>query len=200
VRVTQEVAIVLPIIVALISALAGIIVAMINQGWKPFPPPSSPPHIIPDPRNSPFPQPPIPIPPSGRPGSVDATPPPTIGNWTNRVGDLKLTVTKVEVIGKTGSGKWLRFHLTVNNETTDAIGLPLNCFSAIASGGTSYSADIFASRWPTSVPAQKTVRGSVDLSEGVPESVHTVSVSFTQIFGSLSLVGKGITVDEIDVP
>jgi Telomeric repeat-binding factor 2. len=130
-----------------------------------------------------------------------AAPRTTTGPWTGSVGNLELIVNKVELIGFRGDKKLLRFYMTVNNQTNDAIQLPLfGYFSAIDNNGMSYEADVQISNWPNNFPPGQQVSGSIDLISPVPQSVSSMSVGFSTIFGSLQLVGKSISVDGISTP
>jgi hypothetical protein len=110
-------------------------------------------------------------------------------------------VERVEIISRLGDRKILRFYLSANNQTGDAITLPLfSNFLAIDSNGQSYAADQQLSNWPRTFPAGELVTGSIDLKDPVPEGVSSLKINFSTIFGALEMVGKSITVTDISVP
>ncbi len=188
------------IIVAIIGLIGTLGAAAINAGWNPFPAPATP--VVVPTSSKPETQPTLVPPDSGSgPTSPPAQPSSTQGNWSSSVGDLELTVMKVELVRTIGNKKMLRFHMTVNNGTTDAINLPVfGYFSAVDSAGGSYPGEPQGSKWPISFPSGQKVSGYVELKDPVPSDIHTMSVNFSQIFGSLDLVNKGISVNDISVP
>jgi hypothetical protein len=125
----------------------------------------------------------------------------TTGNWSGRTGDVTITVTKVEMTRNTGEKKGLRFYVTVNNQLSDPITLPLyGSFSAAGDGGTSYEADPFGSDWPKSFPAGSKVSGSINLKTYVPQDISRMNLSFAHIMGSLQVGREGITISDVEIP
>jgi hypothetical protein len=125
----------------------------------------------------------------------------TSGPWVGQTGRLEISVEQVEAISRVGDRKILRFYLSVDNRTGDAITLPLfSNFLAIDSSGQSYTADHELRNWPRTFPAGERVTGSIDLKDPVPEGVSSLKINFSTIFGALEMVGKSITVTDISVP
>jgi hypothetical protein len=125
----------------------------------------------------------------------------TYGPWTGQVGRLEVSVNQVEVISQMAERKILRFYMSVNNRTNDALTLPLfGSFVAIDSNGQSYQADHRISDWPQNFPGALQVTGSVDLQDAVPNDISLMHISFSTIYGSLEFVGESITVSNIEVP
>jgi len=123
------------------------------------------------------------------------------GNWTGSIGGLDMTVTKVEALRQIGSKDILRFYVTINNQTTDSITLPLfGYFVAVDNSGHSYKPDVRLSDWPNSFPPGMSLSGSIDLEDPVPQDATTFNLSFTTIFGSLDIGGKSISVTGISKP
>lgn len=132
----------------------------------------------------------------------DPSPPRSVsGNWTGSIGNLEMTVTQVEAIRQIGDRDILRFYVTVNNQTTDSLTLPLfGYFLAVDNSGNSYKANHRLSDWPESIPSGMKISGTIDLEDPVPQDVSMISLSFTQIFGSLDFGMEGITVRDISLP
>jgi hypothetical protein len=125
----------------------------------------------------------------------------TYGPWKGQVGRLELSVDRVEIISQVQDKKILRFYLSVNNQSNNAINLPLyGNFLAIDSNGQSYQADNQTSNWPKSIPAATVITGSIDLVDPVPNTISVMSINFSTIFGAVEFVGKSITVPNIEVP
>jgi hypothetical protein len=91
--------------------------------------------------------------------------------------------------------------MSVNNQTTDAIQLPLfKNFLALGNDSNSYEPDPFGSQWPDTFPAGSTTSGSVDLKDPVNANISTMSISFSTIYGSLKIGGTSLTVPGISIP
>jgi hypothetical protein len=188
------------IIVAIIGLIGTLGAAAISAGWNPF---SAPATSIVVPPNSEPETGATPVPPDSASGptSPPAQRSSTEGNWSSQVGDLELTVTKVEIVRSIGDKKILRFYMTVNNGTTQAVTLPVfGSFSAVDSSGGSYAGEPMSNKWPQSFPSGQKVSGSIELEDAVPSSIHTMSVNFSHIFGPLDLSGKEMSVSNISVP
>jgi hypothetical protein len=135
------------------------------------------------------------------PTPTSTLPDSTTGSWRSRVHDLELTVSKVEILQRTADRKFLRFYLSVNNQSRDSISLYLGSdFQAIDSNGQSYGADPFDRNWPETFPPGITLTGSIDLEDPVPNSITTMKISFSTIFGSLDYIGDSILISDIQVP
>lgn len=143
---------------------------------------------------------PTPEPPTPTNTSTPTSPPIplelTEGPWTREVKGVKLTVEKVEVIRRVEGEKVLRFHLTVDNQTSGGITIGLwNNFLAIDVNGKSYKPNVDSSEWEQNVPPGLTLTGFVDLQEPVPGEITTMTISFNYVFNHIgSIIVKDISI------
>jgi hypothetical protein len=103
---------------------------------------------------------------------------------------LRLTVVSV-----TYTAHFTRVGLQADNETDNAVSLPLfgNCVLA-GDDRTTLEADSFRSRWSTTLAPGIRQSGTITFKGHLPDSVTRASLSFAQIFGP---GGGSITVREI---
>jgi hypothetical protein len=119
----------------------------------------------------------------------------TTGTWSQQAGSLILTITQVDI-----QDGVLQLHMKAVNNSAAEMDLPLyGYFVAIDNSGASYQADSFAAGWNTSVPANESITGTINLIGLPPASAQPLSVSFTTVFGQYA-PNQGITIKNIPIP
>lgn len=127
--------------------------------------------------------------------------PQTTGPWNGQVSQLELIVERVEITDQSGDTKLLRFYVTVDNQSSYSITMPLSGnFLAIDSKDRSYNANLQTSDWPNTFPGLRTIKGFIDLQEPVPSDITVMSVRLSKINGPAAYIGKSIAVSDIEVP
>jgi hypothetical protein len=111
------------------------------------------------------------------------------GPWSNTVGGLTLVVDRVV---RKGDGS-LEIDATVDNQTGDAISLPL--FGNLVAGddlGGSYEADAFGSDWPETFPTGRVTSGTIRIDQPVSREATTLSIDFGRVFGTFDVDSIGV--------
>ncbi|MET8648227.1 hypothetical protein [Streptomyces sp. NPDC004675] len=117
------------------------------------------------------------------------------GSWPGKRGDLTVTVTQVD-----NEAGHIRLHIRVDNGYSEAVQLTsAGYFVANDDAGNSYDGDYFHSKWSGQVPAGGHMGGVIELKGFVEPEARSLSISFTQIFGSLD-APDSITVYNIPIP
>lgn len=116
-----------------------------------------------------------------------------IGKWSAVKNGLNLTVDKIE-ISDNGFLVWM----TAVNNTSEKLSLPLfGYFFVVDDLGNQYEADPFSSSFPTAIAPGATVSGYARMTRQLDSNATRVKVTFTQVFGSLSI--DSISIDNIPV-
>ncbi|MFE4967575.1 hypothetical protein [Streptomyces sp. NPDC056660] len=119
------------------------------------------------------------------------------GNWWNKRGSLKVTVSQVD-----NESGHIRLHIRVDNGYPNAVELDDagGYFVAHDDRGHSYNGNYFASQWPATVPAGGPMWGVIELEGFIQPGARHLSISFTHTFSDSFDAPDNIGVDNISLP
>ncbi|ATE52641.1 MULTISPECIES: hypothetical protein [Actinosynnema] len=116
------------------------------------------------------------------------------GSWKQARGLLTAEITKVETV----DGR-IRLHLTAVNASTAKMDIPLTSITARDDAGAEYAATP-TSRWSGALAKGATTTGQIDLDDPRPATATTLTVTLSDIVGSLAPTGGAITVQNVPLP